>query len=520
MIPYNPQRFADERIFVGREETISELSSGLQSGHSFGIIGKAGIGKTSLLFAVKRQLILQLTQESMIVPIPIYLEFDKHRLTNLGDIFEAILSGFIDAINDPTRLAYTALNREQLLEEGRSGKFEPPFHYVLEWYFKKYNRSCRLIILFDDLHRGIKCEWLHQAISTLRRFVSLGEVCVILSGELPLEKELRNDISSLRALVTGQKILEPLTSQEVAKLIGVAELYGWEVEMGCEELVYKLTQGHPYRLHYYLFTALNQFGKINNSVINIIHNDLAIQKQLRIVLKQRTSAVHKLSKIKPLRTSEDLNLIVSNTPDTQETGGISMSIEQDALQIAEFLRSLRKQIIEHPEFGKFYGDAGRIDEQVEQLAAALTTNFQLLKEARNGVALYPGNILNQNMVQMHLHGLEVANQKAETLWHQFNAITLSKTKSLIVRLEEETPEQIEQGGAEEAAQLSTTQTNAKSSSKQSWLNNTLAGLNIFKDFLTTSSDIRKAVGEWSPILIETVRSTFDQLGHLMGQIKL
>jgi tetratricopeptide (TPR) repeat protein len=121
------------------------------------------------------------------------------------------------------------------------------------------------------------------------------------------------------------------------------------------------------------------------------------------------------------------------------TGGTQMSIELDALQVSEFLRSLRKEIINHQEFRQVYGDTGSIGQEIMDLAAALTTNYQRLSEARRKLALYPGRRQYQDEVDTYLQGLSATNDAIEMIWLQFRANTLRRTESLIIQIEEETP---------------------------------------------------------------------------------
>ncbi len=123
-----------------------------------------------------------------------------------------------------------------------------------------------------------------------------------------------------------------------------------------------------------------------------------------------------------------------------------------------------------------------------------------------------------------MEGLAATNIQVEELWQKFRTNTLTRTESLISQVEQESPQQIDQGVAGETNQggldENTASNEGESSAKQSWMSKTVAGLNVFKNFLVTANDIKKAIGEWSPGLVEDVRSTLDQLGQWVGQIKL
>jgi nucleoside phosphorylase/AAA+ ATPase superfamily predicted ATPase len=283
--PYDPSRHANEQTFVGREEILQRLVNDLRSGFSYGLIGEPGIGKTSLLFAINRELRrTRFSIDAMFKPIPIYLEFNPQQLNNTGAVLEAILQRFVESLEE--EIGSICPEKKDLLLAAQRNRFGPPFKIILDWCYKKSGQSCRFILLFDDLHRGIACDWLGEAMSILRPVVSFSDnIALILSGEMPLEKEFRSEISPLRNLVSDQVTLPVLAFDEVDALVKLAPSYDWEVEPGSERLVYALTQGHPYRVHYYLRKVLSQHGRITKSALTEIQNDKSAQSYLNSILK-------------------------------------------------------------------------------------------------------------------------------------------------------------------------------------------------------------------------------------------
>ena len=106
---------------------------------------------------------------------------DRILFTSLNIVLSAILTKFLDTIYDQTDLFYPSSERETLYEEVLHGRFQRIYDIISDWFFQQTNRSCNLILLFDDLHRGLGCEWLEQAMSVLRPLVSFGNMQVILS---------------------------------------------------------------------------------------------------------------------------------------------------------------------------------------------------------------------------------------------------------------------------------------------------------------------------------------------------
>src|SRR5205085_2103452 len=109
--------------------------------------------------------------------------------------------GFIDTLVEQRGLVISTSERTALVEDIYRGKLEESLESVSERYYKQQFRPCRLIILLDDLHRGLGHDTLKELASTLVPVVSPKgikvNVSLVLSGELPLEQEFRGDVSSL-----------------------------------------------------------------------------------------------------------------------------------------------------------------------------------------------------------------------------------------------------------------------------------------------------------------------------------
>jgi energy-coupling factor transporter ATP-binding protein EcfA2 len=284
--PYDPTIPASDLAFVGRQDIISRLTNDLLEGYSYGLIGKTGIGKTSLLHTLQRALMQDSEDAWMTTPIPIYIEFDYKKFTQTKDILKAILKGSLGCIEKKFSLVYPTNLRNELDIEVNKENLDRPLSKILDWFYGKKGYPCSIILMFDDLHRSKGCEALSNAVSIMRPIVARKDMVVILSGELPLEEELRNDVSPLRGLVAEQLTLEPLLSEEVSSLLDVAKEIGWSVEVGADSLLHGVTHGHPYRLHYYLFNALSRFKQIDKASLIAIHQDTNAQSRLSKLLKQ------------------------------------------------------------------------------------------------------------------------------------------------------------------------------------------------------------------------------------------
>ncbi len=163
VIPYDHRRPASEEVLVGRNGIVDRTVDGLRSGYSYGLVGEVGIGKTSVLFALMRELTYGWLNMAKPVPIPIYIELHESHVTRVEALFETILSNFIEALTQ--RHGLVVPERETLLKAVHGGKLEEIVYTLSDLYYKQYYRPCRLIILLDDLHRGLEYEALSEAVS-------------------------------------------------------------------------------------------------------------------------------------------------------------------------------------------------------------------------------------------------------------------------------------------------------------------------------------------------------------------
>lgn len=312
-IPYDHTRPASEDIFVGRNDIVNQLADGLRAGRSYGLIGQPGMGKTSTLLMLQKRLLYTWTRTGTPAPIPIYFALNKRFLTNTASLFEGLLAEFLRVLTEQHGLLLSLTEREALITAARQGNLKDPLHTLSEWHYAHFSRSCRYILLLDDLHRGYGYDVLGELISVLHPLVSSEDtvvrVSLVLAGELPLEQEFRDDVSSLRALLSDIRKLTPLAFNDVEALIELAGDYGWSVEPECEKTLFTLTDGYPFKLHYYLFTALDRYGKMSNAIFQAISEDRTTQTYLDRVLKQSSP---------PLQESRTIEIFYSYAEQDKE----------------------------------------------------------------------------------------------------------------------------------------------------------------------------------------------------------
>ncbi len=262
-IPFEATRPASASMFVGRETIKRQLADGLRSGRCFSLVGGPGIGKTSLLRAVQRDLDSVHKKESPgSLPLPIYVECKRNHAKA-----EEILTRIVDNLLDETIPSCFNLSspheiRGLALSKAERGGLEIAFQTIMEWLFAREKRSFMPILLLDDLHR-VEGDCFQKLTAILEPMVNYQKLALTLAGKHILEEELRDDVSPLRLLISQHFKLGPLDRGETRLLMKKASRRS--AEKGFGELLFDMTKGHPYRLHYYLYGVLLKEGALTVS---------------------------------------------------------------------------------------------------------------------------------------------------------------------------------------------------------------------------------------------------------------
>jgi hypothetical protein len=262
-------------------------------GHSYGLIGNTGMGKTSILQKLQRKLQDYWIPPTRPIPIPAYISITEELIAGRGTLLSAMLAGLLHELETRHTFVVSNAERKTLFQEAEEGNLERPVRAIVKSYYRHYKRSCRPILLLDDLQRGQGYEVLEETISLLRPLVSptddMVNLSLVLASEVSLEREFRNDVSSLRAILSDVYHLEPLTANDVETLMEPLSEEQWPVEPGSEQVIFELTKGHPFKLHFYLFTALSRHGQLTPAILQGLYHDVMLQQRLQALLKQQTS---------------------------------------------------------------------------------------------------------------------------------------------------------------------------------------------------------------------------------------
>jgi AAA ATPase domain len=269
--PPNPFDPAGAKTFVGRDRLLKELVRGLRDGKSYELTGPVGIGKTALLREVERQINEDAGRRKMSpIPLPVHIEWSR-KAERVGSLFAEIATALIQSLveecgrSSPLKVqkaAESAAERDSLAEA---------LDVALRWVFEEVRRTYRPILVLDALHRITKKEVFVNLLGALNNVTDRKTVNVMLVGRRPLADCVPETVSDLKMLLSGQRVLGPLDEGETRDLVAIAKRLGWHVAAGSAPVVHQFTNGHPYRLQYYLHSSLEQYGEITPESLSGIH---------------------------------------------------------------------------------------------------------------------------------------------------------------------------------------------------------------------------------------------------------
>ncbi len=258
--PFDPAQPARE-TFVGREALLEEFVHGLRNGKSYELTGPTGIGKTALLWEVQRRIEKDPERRKMSpMPVPVYIECSR-KDERVGPLFAEITTALIQCLFEECGRPIPPKVQRDADAAAERGTLAEALDVAFRWAFAEIRQDFRAILVLDALHRITKKEVLKSLLGALNNVTDRKTLNVLLAGRRPLVRCVPESVSDLRML-TGHRDLGPLNEDETKALVAVAAGFGWLVDADSAQLAYQFTSGHPYRLQYYLHTALEQYGEI------------------------------------------------------------------------------------------------------------------------------------------------------------------------------------------------------------------------------------------------------------------
>jgi hypothetical protein len=277
-IPFDPA--SADAPFAGRDQNIQKLCDGLKAGRSFQLFGPPKIGKTCVLRRVAEQL-------ATVRPLlPVHVICERVTATH-RDVVTTVLRSTADALQcRVTKQLPIDLYRRVMDREG-SDSLRAGLAELQSWGLQLQGPH-RVALLLDGLHR-LKPSLTAELANTLYGIVNNNESQLVWCGRERLRHEVRDDVSPLPLLFTQHIPLEPLTEEETRQLIGEAEHRGASVEPGFASTLHQMTNGHPYRLQYYLHAAMSSSAGAMVRALYKVHTRSTIE-YLNEILTARGSA--------------------------------------------------------------------------------------------------------------------------------------------------------------------------------------------------------------------------------------
>lgn len=251
--PYDFTRPVREpAMFHGRRETLHEVLSGVRNGASFAIIGGTRIGKTSLLFQVRRALLEQLKGPQNSVIGPVFLSTHEFPRLSQTLIYRRIVEEFRDTLKMPGSSdawrSGVRLFDERLAEDDAFGAFRQ----ALETIFQSRDVERRIVIMIDELDELSRYDWSHSFFNNLRHLISqtsAGErIAVVIAGTLAIRALYEVAGSPFLNVIQGTKTLDLLSRAETEDLVGAPTSF--RVPSPLVRSIFFETGGHPFLVQY------------------------------------------------------------------------------------------------------------------------------------------------------------------------------------------------------------------------------------------------------------------------------
>ena len=276
--PANPETAP----FVGRRRNIQQLCAGLEDGRSFQLYGPPRVGKTCMLRHVEAKL-----ASNPRSPLPVHVECDR-LMSRHRNVVEAVLKATAEALQQRTgaQIPIDLYRRVMDLDGGEA--LRTGLNDLQSWGLQ-FRAPHRVALLLDGLHRlgsGLTAE----LANTLYGIVNNKEAQVVWCGRERLRHELRDDVSPLASLFTQHIPLGSLTVDETRVLVREAKQHATTIEHGFARTLHQMTNGHPYRLQYYLHAMLSNGYRPTVQALHRVHTTDTIE-QLNEILTARGSAV-------------------------------------------------------------------------------------------------------------------------------------------------------------------------------------------------------------------------------------
>ena len=167
--PYNYNLPVDERMFFGRTADLATLSDGLLTpkGSSFALVGGRRMGKTSLLYALKRHLESERSTEMRIIPV--FIDVSGATIESAHDFFTTLLAELELPLLD--QLQGVTLDLDLFANNPQKSPSTLLRNLLQVWNrasMAQDGQTLRLVILLDECEQIVDQAWTASLYSHLR----------------------------------------------------------------------------------------------------------------------------------------------------------------------------------------------------------------------------------------------------------------------------------------------------------------------------------------------------------------
>jgi len=262
----NPFDFArpvrDPAMFFGRREIRNEVLEGVRQGASFAIIGGTRIGKTSLLFHVRNNLLEGMKGLQSTVIGPVFLSTHEFPRLSQVAIYRRIVEEFRRTLAIPGSMedwqGGVRLFSPTLVEDDAFNAFRQALETVLQ----AHDVDRRIVIMIDEIDELSRYEWSHSFFNNLRHLIAqttAGErMAIVIAGTLAIRSLYEVAGSPFLNVIQGTKTLELLSRSETEELVGRPT--GYKLDPAVVAAIFFETGGHPFLVQYLMKYLCLQFG--------------------------------------------------------------------------------------------------------------------------------------------------------------------------------------------------------------------------------------------------------------------
>ena len=258
----------DPRMFKGRREEKSEILDGLRQGDSFAIIGGTRIGKTSLLYELKRVMLEELGRDQGWVVGPLFLSTHQFPELSQRAIYRQIIQEFTQTIR-PIRFPDLKVNTDKLFDRSVTEESAfPAFVKVLAKIVEEVAADMKMVIMIDEVDELQRHDWSNTFFNNLRHLISQTglsrNVAICIAGTLEIFSLYKVAGSPFLNVISGTKSLRLLSPEETAELVG--EPTNHQVDAEVIDHIYDQTGGHPFLIQFLMKHLCRKFGRDQTAV--------------------------------------------------------------------------------------------------------------------------------------------------------------------------------------------------------------------------------------------------------------